>query len=132
MNHNKIWDQFTNQYSLSKTLRFELKPVGDTEKHIKAGGENAIIANVDGTLIGKDAKLANNYKVVKKLLDEMHRVFLNEVLQGGISSKYFKSESITTLYDFNKSIVKIKETIKRKRREGSDTKEEEAQLKKNR
>lgn len=26
-----IWDSFTNQYSLSKTLRFELKPTSDTK-----------------------------------------------------------------------------------------------------
>ena len=23
-----VWDELTNQYSLSKTLRFELKPIG--------------------------------------------------------------------------------------------------------
>jgi CRISPR-associated protein Cpf1 len=33
-----IWDEFTNMYSLSKTLRFELKPIGKTLEHIKQKG----------------------------------------------------------------------------------------------
>ena len=30
-----IFDDFTNQYSVSKTLRFELKPVGKTKELIR-------------------------------------------------------------------------------------------------
>lgn len=74
--NNKL-DQFTNQYSLSKTLRFELKPVGETAKWIK---KHNIIGNDGGTLVGKDAERATNYKYLKKLLDEMHRVFLEQAL----------------------------------------------------
>lgn len=34
----KIFEHFTNQYSLSKTLRFELKPVKETEKLLQEKG----------------------------------------------------------------------------------------------
>jgi len=33
-----IWDDFTNIYSIEKTLRFELKPVGKTLEHIHKEG----------------------------------------------------------------------------------------------
>jgi len=32
---SSIWDSFVNQYSLSKTLRFELKPVGATLENMR-------------------------------------------------------------------------------------------------
>ncbi|MEM4390278.1 MAG: hypothetical protein QXX06_00280 [Candidatus Diapherotrites archaeon] len=31
---HQIWGDFTNQYSLQKTIRFELKPIGKTREHI--------------------------------------------------------------------------------------------------
>lgn len=68
---------FTSQYSLSKTLRFELKPIGKTSEWIE---KHDIIGVKDDKLIGKDAERAKNYKYAKRMIDEMHRVFIEDAL----------------------------------------------------
>ena len=55
-------DQFTNQYALQKTLRFELQPVGKTEEHTKAH-----------KLLERDQQRANDYKIVKGFIDGYHK-----------------------------------------------------------
>ena len=56
-----IWDKLTNQYNLSKTLRFELRPVGKTKENIK----NKV--NLAGlNLIREDEARAKDYKKIKK------------------------------------------------------------------
>ena len=64
-----IYDSYTNNYSLSKTLRFELKPQGRTQEFIE---ENGILV--------EDAKRAEDYKIVKKMLDEYYKQFLEKAL----------------------------------------------------
>ena len=61
---------FTNLYSLSKTLRFELKPVGKTLEHIKSKG-----------LISQDEQRADSYKKMKKTIDEFHKHFIELAMQ---------------------------------------------------
>ena len=63
--------QFTNQYSLSKTLRFELRPQGKTLEYIQQKG-----------LLQEDEIRAEKYKQVKKLLDEYHKQFIADALEG--------------------------------------------------
>lgn len=62
---------FTNQYSLSKTLRFELRPVGETKQYIE---QNA--------LIDQDEKRAEDYKRVKEIIDKYHKDFIHQALSG--------------------------------------------------
>lgn len=64
-------DNFTNQYSLSKTLRFSLKPVGKTEENFN----NAL-------LLEKDKERAQKYDKVKKYIDRYHKHFIDEILSG--------------------------------------------------
>ncbi len=45
---------FTQKYPLSKTLRFELKPIGKTLEHIEAKG-----------LLSQDEQRAESYKKMK-------------------------------------------------------------------
>ena len=60
--------EFTNQYSLTKTIRMELVPYNDDAKNLihnyKSGCENGI---------SKGKKFANNYVIVKKILDDYYR-----------------------------------------------------------
>jgi len=74
--------QFTNQYSLSKTIRFELRPVGKTKEHIEAKG-----------LIAQDEQKAENYKKAKRIIDEYHKWFisiaLNDLKLADLSTYYF-------------------------------------------
>ncbi len=60
---------FTSQYPVSKTLRFELKPIKETEKYINEKG-----------IIGIDEKLAESYKKMKKTIDEFHKDFIEKAL----------------------------------------------------
>ena len=62
---------FTNQYSLSKTLRFELIPQGKTLEHIEKNG-----------LLSQDEHRAESYIVVKKIIDEYHKAFITKALDG--------------------------------------------------
>ena len=70
--------EFTNQYQMSKTLRFELKPVGQTAEWIK---KHNIIGIENGEPVGMDADRAKNYKYAKLLLDELHCQFIADALQ---------------------------------------------------
>jgi len=99
---NKL-SQFTNQYQVSKTLRFELKPQRETAEWIKA--HDIIGVNDKNELIGKDAKRAEDYKYAKKLLDELHRLFIQEALSLDDSDiKIELEESINDLYDKKEKI----------------------------
>lgn len=60
---------FTNLYSLSKTLRFELQPIGKTLENINANG-----------FLTTDAHRAESYKKVKKLIDAYHKDYIEKVL----------------------------------------------------
>ena len=63
-----IWDQFTNKYSLSKTLRFELKKTPETKS----------LADV----IEEGKKNARLYKEeMKPMLDNLHGQFITESLE---------------------------------------------------
>jgi CRISPR-associated protein Cpf1 len=66
-----VFDNFTNQYSVSKTLRFELIPQGKTLQFIEAKG-----------LIKQDEVRADKYKKVKKIIDEYHKAFIEKSLRG--------------------------------------------------
>jgi hypothetical protein len=67
----KNFNDFKNLYQLSKTLRFELKPVGKTLDFIQEKG-----------LLNQDEERAESYKRVKKIIDEYHKVFIDECLKG--------------------------------------------------
>lgn len=60
---------FTNQYQVLKTLRFELKPIGKTAEWIKEKG-----------LIQEDEQRSEDYKKMKKVIDEYHKYFIEIAL----------------------------------------------------
>ncbi len=62
-------DNFINEYPLSKTLRFQLKPVGKTEENFEKK-----------LLLEKDEKRAEDYAKVKIYLDRYYRRFVEETL----------------------------------------------------
>lgn len=62
--------KFTNLFQLSKTLRFELKPIGKTLEHI-----------VFSRVLNQDQHRAESYVVVKKIIDEYHKAFIESVLE---------------------------------------------------
>ncbi|NLG03484.1 MAG: type V CRISPR-associated protein Cas12a/Cpf1, partial [Clostridia bacterium] len=68
---NTLYNSFINKYPVSKTLRFELRPQGKTLENIEKNG-----------LLEEDIHRAESYKVVKKIIDEYHKCFIDEALEG--------------------------------------------------
>lgn len=60
---------FSGLYPLPKTLRFELKPIGDTLINIKASG-----------ILEEDHQRRKDYETVKKIIDDLHRDFIHSTL----------------------------------------------------
>jgi len=97
---------FTNQYSLSKTLRFELIPQGKTLEHIQNKG-----------LLEQDNNRAVSYQKVKKIIDEYHKVFIDDSLKGlllndldAYADWYQKKDKDD---DDKKALVKVKEQLRK-------------------
>ena len=87
-------EEFTNLYSLSKTLRFELQPIGKTLENI----------NANGFLIN-DAHRAESYKKVKKLIDNYHKDFIESVL----GEFKLNAEHLLSYYDLYSQTTKDKQ-----------------------
>lgn len=64
-----LYDGFTNLQSASKTLRFELQPVGDTQSTIDKK-----------EMLREDFERSDVYPTVKKMIDEEHKKFIDETL----------------------------------------------------
>ena len=99
---NYIWDKFTNQYSLSKTLRFELKPVGKTEELVRRIKEEKDFSSDLAPLILEDERREKAYKKVKRLIDDLHREFLCFALSDENISQFQRdnlSNEIKLFYD---------------------------------
>lgn len=65
--------QFVNQYALSKTLRFELKPMGNTAQML-----------TDAHVFEKDEMIHKKYVQTKPYLDRLHREFVQKALQEAL------------------------------------------------
>lgn len=101
-------------YSLSKTLRFELRPVGKTLENIEKKG-----------LLAQDEKRAEEYKQMKQLIDEYHKAFIAKSLCN-FCLKQHSTEEYDSLKEYltfaskqNRSeteenaLVKIKENLRK-------------------
>ena len=76
------FNKFINQYPLSKTLRFELKPVNETADYIEHYGSEYL-----KSVVTQDKSRYDDYLQIKVLIDDMHRDYINQRLgydPGGI------------------------------------------------
>ena len=62
-------EQFTNLYPVSKTLRFELQPIGKTKENIEKNG-----------ILEQDEQRAKDYIIVKGFIDEYHKRYIQDRL----------------------------------------------------
>ncbi|MCQ2512799.1 MAG: type V CRISPR-associated protein Cas12a/Cpf1 [Lachnospiraceae bacterium] len=69
-------EKFNNLYKVQKTLRFELKPMFETEQTI-----------AKKELLKNDYRREAAYPEVKRLCDEAHRKFIRNVLEGYVFDK---------------------------------------------
>ena len=65
------FNEFVGLYPISKTLRFELKPIGKTLEHIQRN-----------KLLEDDAVRADDYVKVKKIIDAYHKCLIDKALSG--------------------------------------------------
>lgn len=70
MTKQSLVDDFTGLYPLSKVLKFELRPVGKTDDHIRSNG-----------ILESDFERADDYTRIKKIMDRYHRHFIDEALK---------------------------------------------------
>lgn len=88
--------RFTNLYQLSKTLRFELKPIGKTLENIEKHG-----------LLEQDTHRAESYVKVKEIIDKYHKAFIEECLNTFADSSETYAEQNkefeTELFEFEKA-----------------------------
>lgn len=99
----KPFDQFTNLYSLSKTLRFELKPIGKTLDTMR---ENL---RYDGSLqtFFADKEIEDAYQTLKPIFDKIHEQFITESLESETAQKIDFSEYLEKYHNKDKLNFKI-------------------------
>lgn len=105
MKMKKSLNDFTNLYSISKTLRFELKPVGATLDNIKSGH-----------FLESDKQKADDYKDIKLIIDNYHKYFIDDVLKN-VSLDWIVLEKELTAYGKDKSDDSKLSTVQKKLRE---------------
>lgn len=66
-----VFEKFTDLYSVSKTLRLGLKPIGRTLEYIEKKG-----------IIAQDAQRADEYLKVKAIIDRYHKLFIKMSLNN--------------------------------------------------
>lgn len=66
---NKFFEDYTNKYPVSKTLRFRLIPQGNTESYVRERG-----------LIQRDEEKAEAYKKMKDALDAYHKEYIERAM----------------------------------------------------
>ena len=103
--------EFKRLYPLSKTLRFELKPIGKTLEHIESSG-----------ILTQDQHRANSYVEVKKIIDEYHKKFIENTLDN-FSLQYENENKNNLLEEFyTYYMIKSKDENQRKLYEGIQNK----------
>jgi len=99
MKNQHLFSGFTNQYAVSKTLKFALKPTDKTKEHINNKNDKG------KNLLDVDKELAEKYKQAKKIIDEYHKSFIHEKLSN---FSFGKKE----LQDFNNAYEDLKKDKK--------------------
>ena len=94
MTQTHFWD-FTNLYELSKTLRFELKPIGNTAQNLE-----------NDWVVQKDREVEAHYHEIKELLDELHVDFV---------SKWLENIYLSSLDEFHNVYTSLKQDSKNKK-----------------
>ena len=98
-----LFKDYTNQYKVTKTLRFALKPTGETVKHLEEKG-----------LLQEDKQRADDYKKAKLIIDEYHKWFIEKRL-GGFEFSLEDLENFKEAYEGvlnNETDAKAKKDLK--------------------
>ena len=100
----KDLNQFTNLYQVSKTLRFELKPIGKTAKTFKLWLEEPNNTKDTNNLFAKDSRIKDAYLAIKPIMDKLHEKFIEESLLSDEAKQIDFSEYFALFRDPQKEI----------------------------
>ncbi len=101
-----VFDQFTNKYSLQKTLRFELRPTPETRAMLEANG-----------VIQTDQKRKENYQATKPFFDRIHQEFITDSLTDVTLQSLNGYESVYKEWQSNKKDKALSKKIEAKEKE---------------
>ena len=87
----------TGQYCLSKTLRFELKPIGKTLEHIERKG-----------LLTQDEQRAEEYEQMKGIIDRYHKAFITMCLRNCKIKVNNTDDELDSLEEYSSLLSKSK------------------------
>ena len=102
--------EFTGLYQVAETLKFELRPIGKTEEHIKNSG-----------LLESDFRRAEDYPKVKQILDDQHKQFLQRVLSGITFDWQPLADALTEFQKDKSTKAELEKTQKAFRRKIADS-----------
>lgn len=85
-------NQFTNLYQVSKTLRFELLPIGRTAEIFNQWIEEMKREDNDGNFFAKDDKIKQAYLAIKPIMDRLHEQLIEIALVSKEAKKIDFSE----------------------------------------
>ena len=106
----RTFEDFIGLYSVAKTLRFELKPVGKTLENVRKG-----------EFLAKDATRAEQYRRAKKIIDAYHKAFIEEAFAGF----EFPEGTLKEFADRYAALKQAKRRKKEKKEDGSKPSKEE-------
>lgn len=94
--NNRMIDQFTNRYSLSKTLRFSLEPIGETRNFFD-----------DRKMLETDEQRANDAEIVKGYLKDWFKYFIDDVFNNKFANDTIKVNSFNEkIKEYDKALRK--------------------------
>ena len=96
---SNLYGDLHGLYPVSKTLRFELIPIGKTKENIEKNG-----------ILNDDEKRAIAFKKVKKYCDECHKKFIDEALKDFELNVDDLNEYYTTLNEIRMATKEEKRT----------------------
>jgi len=97
---SQLFSKFTNQYELSKTLRFELKAIAETQRLLE-----------ENNVFKKDEIIQNKYTKTKVYFDQLHQEFVADSLQNLEFSDLEKYEEILNNYKKDKNNKTFKKEL---------------------
>ena len=108
--------QFTGLYSLSKTLRFELKPVGKTKETFKRWLDELknteLVVDDGGNLFLKDKQIKDAYLAIKPIMDKLHEQFIEMSLLSKEARNIDFSDYYTAFKDRSKGLNDIEKKLR--------------------
>lgn len=113
---NNIFEEFTNQYQLSKTLRFELKPVFSSnlsEVEQSAALNRYWDEYLCSDLYKHDKARKESYPIVKNLIDIFHKRFIKESLSTFKCNKWDKLYNIYISAPTSKEYKNLQKEIRK-------------------